>query len=123
MKALKNISILYNSNKFRNISIIIGVGVSLFLISSFRNSSQTVSDPVLHVVQMSVNLDQDGFPEEMKEAQIDHKSTKYHNFLTAYFLQESSIERTRKKNGEQKELFAGLKNFHNVIVSRALTFF
>jgi hypothetical protein len=107
--------------------IIVGVCVSLFLVSSFRNSNQTNSDLVSQFT--SFNYEEEmadivGVPAEKNQDMLSsHKSVKYHNFLATYFLQESSVERTSKLRGEEKELFAGLKGFHNVIIAKTLSYF
>jgi hypothetical protein len=98
--------------------------VSLIIISSFRNSNQTSSDVVSQFAQFSIEDGMASFSEvENQEISSDHKSVKYHNFLASYFLQESSVERTTKRNGEEKELLSGLKGFHNVIISKTLSYF
>ena len=124
MKSSNKISILYSSNKFRNVLLIFGVCVSIVLISSFRNSNQTNPELVAQFAQLSIEAGLDSFSdEENQDALSDPKSVKYHNFLASYFLQESSVERTSKRSGEDRELLSSLKGFHNIIISKTLSYF
>jgi hypothetical protein len=116
MKPLSNILILYRSNTFRNISIVLGIFLSVFLINSFNVGDSSNLDSSEQVLLESVVGDDD---EKVSEARLEEKySAKYHNFLASYFLQESSVERSKKKTEEKRSLFSNLKDFHHVILSR-----
>lgn len=61
---------------------------------------------------------------ELKDTkQQDKYSVKYHNFLTSYFLQESSVERTNKKSEEKGQFMSRVKDFHSIIISRKWSLF
>lgn len=125
MKSLRSTLILYQSNIFKNTSIVLGVFLSVFLVSSFRSDdglkavSGTQGD--LKVEQLegeALNIDSD-------EILLTKKSTKYHNFLASYFLQESSVKRTNKKEEEaqSRNILSNLKDFHNIITSKRSSLF
>lgn len=124
MKTYNRILILYRSNKFRNTLLAAGICLSVFLISSFRVGSDATIEFSTNESVMTLDQDVTAQSEVLAaQATSDQKSIKYHNFLTSYFLQESSFKRISKRSGEERELFSGVKNFHNIIISKALSLF
>jgi len=124
MKPYNNILQLYRSIPIRNYSIILGVILSLFIVFSFRHDDAVLADSnrkdVNTVEQKSVEQNRN-LNSELN--QQEKYSTKYHNFLASYFLQESSVDRSKKKTEEKKGLMNNLKDFHHLILSRSWSIF
>ena len=118
MKPLKSIIIFYRSNKFRNYSIMAGLFVSVLLISSLSTANNSIMKIADQNLAQSKRLQASASVVKSPE-----QSTKYHNFLASYFLQESTVKRTVKKKEERESVFSNLKDVHKIIVSRRWSIF
>ena len=123
MKLLNDIVILYRSNRFRNYSIFLGVILSLFLVFSLRNDNITwKQSSINNLAAVEQNIDEQS--QKVVEVNPQEKySSKYHNFLASYFLQESSVDRSKKKSEEKSNVISNLKDLHHLIISRSWSAF
>jgi hypothetical protein len=123
MKPLSHQLFLYKSNGLKNLSIVLGIFLSFIVISSFHSeelSSESNSREL--AVQIDDSSTKDLNAEE-QAALAETNSTKYHNFLTSYFLQESSRARKSKRTEEKGQIISNLRDFRNIIVSQGLSLF
>jgi len=118
MKLLKSIAIFQRSSKFRNYSIVLGMILGFFLISSLRTGEVSFTNIPDETMVKSEFSAADAIANESTE-----QSTKYHNFLASYFLQESTVKRTARKKEERESVFTNFKDVHNIIVSRMWSIF
>ena len=124
MKPFGNILQTYKSIPFKNYSVILGIILGLFIVFSFRND-----DAVLAKFNWKdINTVEQNSGEQNQELdnamnQQEKYSTKYHNFLASYFLQESSVDRSKKKTEERQGLMNNLRDFHHLILSRSWSVF
>ena len=111
MKPLNNNLILYRSNKFKNLSIILGVFLSIFLVSSYNSQDGSENSLVKSEIP---NIEQNSIDKTISN---ENQSTKYHNFLASYFMQESSVKRENRKTEEKRSVFNNLKDLHHIITT------
>jgi len=123
MKPINNILTIYKSNHFRNYSIVAGVILSLFIIFSFRIDNKITTQPNsgdLATIEQSVDEQNTTVAEGNQQEKY---SAKYHNFLASYFLQESSVDRSKKKSEEKRNVISNIKELHHLIISRSWSIF
>lgn len=124
MKPLSHHLPLYKSKEFKNLSIVIGICLSFAIISSFQVDQSFISDFNVSESRLNSDISSANLDEAfVQDAQVEKNSTKYHNFLTSYFLQESSKERKSKRSEEKGHIMSSLRDFRSVIVSRGLSLF
>lgn len=123
MKPLSHQLLLYKSNRFKNLSIMLGVVLSFFIIVSFQTEESSSESNPLELATQIDDLSTTGLNVEEQAAIEETTSTKYHNFLTSYFLQESSRERKSKRTEEKGQIISNLRDFRNIILSRGLSLF
>ena len=115
---------LYKSKQFKNLSILFGIFLSTAIISSFQLEESFFADYKSQESDIQINQAQASKSEMVEQKVQDEKnSTKYHNFLASYFLQESSKARKSKRTEEKGQVISNLRDFRNVIVSRSLSLF
>lgn len=123
MKPLSHQLLLYKSNGFKNLSIMLGVVLSFFIIVSFQTEESSSESNSKELAVQIDDLSTTGLNVEEQDDIVETTSTKYHNFLTSYFLQESSRERKSKRTEEKGQIISNLRDFRNIILSQALSLF
>jgi len=125
MKPLSHQLLLYKSNGFKNLSILLGIFLSFFITSSFQSEESLSSESNSQELAVQIDdLSTQGLVDVEEQAvKPETTSTKYHNFLTSYFLQESSKERKNKRSEEKGQVISNLRDFRNIILSQGLSLF
>jgi hypothetical protein len=124
MKPISHHLPLYKSKQFKNLSIVIGICLSFGLFTTFQVDQSFISDFNVSESRL-INANTSTSIDEVfvQDTQVEKNSTKYHNFLASYFLQESSKERKSKRSEEKGQIISSLRDFRNVIISRGLALF
>lgn len=108
------------THRFRNLVIIFGTCLGLFMISSFDNwkpsdeASVDNSNQELNASKLEI---QTSFT-EVKASQQASKLKTHHNFIVSYLLQEHSNERDSKKSKDRTDFLSNLRQLHTIISSR-----
>ena len=126
MKSSNQEHIFQRTNRFKNLVIVFGVCLSLFMILSFNNWIMVTQATVAQEIQKSENVKPEGQLQKAKEIAVVKSNLKlktHHNFIASYLLQESSFERKNTKSEEQQNLVSRLKQLHKIIITQALRLF
>lgn len=117
---------LQKANRFKNLVILFGVCLGLFMILSFNSWISVTQASVAQEIQKpDENKPEEHLQniDEISVAQRNLKIKTHHNFIASYLLQESSFERKNKNSEEHRNLISQLKQLHKIIISQAFRLF
>ena len=126
MKSSNQEHIFQRTNRFKNLVIVFGVCLSLFMILSFNNWISSTEASVAQDIQKLEEIKPERQLQNTKEIAVVKGNLKlktHHNFIASYLLQESSFERKNTKSKEQQNLVGHLKQLHKIIITQALRLF
>ncbi len=109
---------VHKSNKFKNIIIVFGMGLSLLIVSSTTRGVISAEEKITSEIREFNKC------EKMNETSIENKvandnqnNKSHHNFIASYLLHESGYERKNKKSKEHGKLLGNIIKFHKFIIS------
>ena len=126
MKSSNQEHIFQRTNRFKNLVILFGVCLSLFMILSFNNWIMVTQASVAQEVQKFEEDKPEGQLQNTKEIAVAQRNIKFkthHNFIASYLLQESSFKRKNKKSEEHQNFVSHLKQLHKIIITQTLRLF
>jgi ATP phosphoribosyltransferase regulatory subunit HisZ len=123
MRPLRDQLLFYASNQIRNLSIILGVILSFCIVFSFLSEEASMESNSMELAIQIDDLSTAGVNAQEHAVLMETSSTKYHNFLASYFMQESSRERKSKTPEEKGEIINNLRDLKSIIASGGLSLF
>jgi ATP phosphoribosyltransferase regulatory subunit HisZ len=123
MRPLRDQLLFYASNQIRNLSIILGVILSFCIVFSFLSEEASLESNSMELAIQIDDLSTAGVNAREQAVLMETSSTKYHNFLASYFMQESSRERKSKTPEEKGEIINNLRDLKSIIASGGLSLF
>ncbi len=119
MKFKTKILTLNHKHKSRRTIVLAGVVLSFFLIYDFRAQETNIDDFLPHIT----TADSATIIETRTNQPTGEQARKYHNFLSAYFIQESAHERSGNKDEQDREIFTNLETLRTIVVARTTSLF
>ena len=108
------------THRFRNLVIIFGTCLGLFMISSFDNWKPS-DEASIDNSNQELNASNIGSQVNFAEVKVSQQTTRqktHHNFIVSYLLQEHSNERDSNKLKGRTDFLSNLRQLHTIIFSR-----